>query len=52
MQDLFTMVMLVDMSEAENKFADISNELSAVGEELGVEVKIQHEEIFRSMHRI
>lgn len=52
MQDLFTMVMLVDMAEAENKFADISNKLAEIGEELGVEVKIQHEEIFRSMHRI
>ncbi|MBQ2891254.1 MAG: ACT domain-containing protein [Clostridia bacterium] len=52
MQDLFTMVMLVDVSEAENKFAVISDKLSAIGEELGVEVKIQHEEIFRSMHRI
>ncbi len=52
MQDLFTMVMLVDMAEAENKFADISNELTKIGEELGVEIKIQHEEIFRSMHRI
>ncbi len=52
MQDLFTMVMLVDMSDAKNKFTDVSDKLSEIGEELGVEVKIQHEDIFRSMHRI
>ena len=52
MQDLFTMVMLVDVAEAKSRFAEISNELSAIGEEIGVEIKIQHEEIFRSMHRI
>ncbi|MBR2916910.1 MAG: ACT domain-containing protein [Clostridia bacterium] len=52
MQDLFTMVMLVDMTDAENKFSDISKKLDEIGGELGVEVKIQHEEIFRSMHRI
>ncbi len=52
MQDIFTMVMLVDMSDAENKFANVSKELEKIGNDLGVEIKIQHEEIFRSMHRI
>ena len=52
MQDLFTMVMYVDMSDAENKFAEVSKELSAIGEELGLEIRIQHEAIFKSMHRI
>ena len=52
MQELFTMVMYVDMSDAENKFAEVSKELSAIGEELGLEIRIQHEVIFKSMHRI
>lgn len=52
MQELFTMVMYVDMSDAENNFAHVSKELSAIGDELGLEIRIQHEEIFRSMHRI
>lgn len=52
MQDLFTMVMSVDMSEAENKFTQVSKELSEIGDELGLEIRIQHEAIFRSMHRI
>ena len=52
MQDLFTMVMYVDMSDSGNNFAQVSKELSAIGEELGLEIRLQHEEIFRSMHRI
>ena len=52
MQDLFTMFMSVDMSDAENKFTQVSQELSEIGDELGLEIRIQHEAIFRSMHRI
>ena len=52
MKDLFTMVMSVDMSDAENNFAAVSKELSQIGEEMGLEIRIQHEDIFRSMHRI
>lgn len=52
MQDIFTMVMLVDTTDAEAKFANVSSELEKIGEELGVEIRIQHEDIFRSMHRI
>ena len=52
MQDIFTMVMLVDLAEAESKFAKVSAELATLGEELGLEIKIQHEDIFRSMHSI
>ncbi len=52
MQDIFTMVMLVDMAEAQSKFTSVSDALAKIGEELGVEIKIQHDEIFRSMHRI
>lgn len=52
MQDIFTMVMLVDLAETESKFAKVSAELSNLGEELGLEIRIQHEDIFRSMHRI
>lgn len=52
MQDIFTMVMLVDTTEADSKFAKVSEELSNLGQELGLEIRIQHEDIFRSMHRI
>lgn len=52
MQDIFTMVMLVDLAESESKFASVSDELSKIGGEIGVEIRIQHEDIFRSMHRL
>ena len=52
MQDYFTMIMLVDLSEANADFATISKSLSELGQELGVEIRIQNEQVFTSMHRI
>jgi ACT domain-containing protein len=52
MQDVFTMIMLVDISRAAVSFADLSDKLDAKGRELGLSVRIQHEDIFSSMHRI
>lgn len=52
MQGLFTMMMLVDVSQAAISFADISGRLDEKGRELGLSIRIQHEDIFNSMHRI
>lgn len=52
MDNLFTMIMLVDMSGCGASFADVSDRLRLCGEKLGVEIRIQKEEIFDSMHRI
>ena len=52
MQDIFTMIMLVDIKEAKASFAEVSTLLDALGEELGVKITIQHEDIFNSMHRV
>ena len=52
MDKIFTMVMLVDLKEANTPFAEISKALDATGQELGVSIRIQHEDIFNSMHRI
>lgn len=48
----FNMMMIVDMNEAEKEFADIASELGQIGEEIGVVVHCQREDIFSSMHRI
>ena len=48
----FNMVMVVDITEAKDAFAEAAEKLQAVGEELGLEIKIQHTEIFDAMHRI
>lgn len=52
MQDVFTMIMLTDVSNAKVTFNVLSDTLEAKGNELGLYVKIQHEDIFNSMHRI
>ena len=52
MDDMFVMIMLVDCSGSVIPFSELSSRLEKKGAELGVQVKIQHEEIFQSMHRI
>ena len=52
MQDVFTMIMLVDLSKSSKKVAEISEELGECGDELGVSISIKHEDLFNSMHRI
>ncbi|HIP16030.1 MAG TPA: ACT domain-containing protein [Methanothermococcus okinawensis] len=52
MEDLFTMIMLVDISKSKSEFEELIKELHAVGEEMGVKVIVQHENIFKYMHRI
>ena len=48
----FNMMMIVDMANATACFAEISDQLDALGEEIGVTIKWQKEEIFEMMHRI
>ena len=49
---IVTMVMLVDVSSTKLDFGELSDKLAGLGKELGVEIRIQHEDIFNSMHRI
>ncbi len=51
-QDYFNMMMITDMKNAAKQFAEIADDLQALGEEIGVIIKCQREEIFDSMHRI
>jgi ACT domain-containing protein len=51
-QDYFNMMMIVDMNEATQTFGEICDELSEVGEKIGVLIKCQREDIFDKMHRI
>ena len=52
MQDIFTMMMLVDIKEASVSIDEISKKLESLGEEMGLSIRIQHEDVFNSMHRI
>lgn len=51
-QDYFNMMMIVDMNNITKKFGTIADELANLGEEIGVIIKCQQEDIFNSMHRI
>ncbi len=51
-QGYFNMMMIVDTAGASKKSAEISEELRALGMEIGVVIKCQKEEIFDMMHRI
>ncbi len=51
MENIFTMVMLVETSAASDN-AELLRELEKIGEEIGVDIRMQNEEIFNSMHRI
>lgn len=48
----FNMMMITDASRSEKKLDQISAELSKLGEEIGVVIHAQHEDIFTKMHRI
>lgn len=51
-QDYFHMMMIADISGVEEALEEIANGLEAIGEEIGVTVKCQREDIFTKMHRI
>ena len=52
LQGMFTMMMLVDVENSKTKFVELADILSAEGNKLGVEVRMQLEDIFQAMHRI
>lgn len=52
MEGFFTMTMLVDLTNSVVDFADISDKLTAKGEEMGLSIRIQREDIFDLMHRV
>ena len=52
LQDMFVMVMLVDISAEGCDFNALKKGIHAVGDALGMQVNVMHEDIFNSMHRI
>ena len=46
------MMMIVESEEIIKTFPDMSAELEQIGEEIGVKIQAQHEDIFEMMHRI
>jgi ACT domain-containing protein len=48
----FNMMMIADMGDSQKPFSEISDEMEQLGEQIGVSIKCQREEIFEQMHRI
>ena len=51
LQDYFAMMMLVDVSSS-GSISAVAERLDALGKSVGVNIRIQHEDIFNAMHRI
>ena len=52
MQGYFTMMMVVDVSKANVPLAILCQQMDAKGQELGVSIRVQREDIFEAMHRV
>lgn len=52
MQDYFTMMMLADLSKLKCDFNTLKDILEKKGDEIGLSIRIQREEIFKTMHTI
>ena len=52
LKDIFTMIMLVDISNSTVDFDTLKHNLNKLGEEMGLKIDIQKEDIFRAMHRL
>ncbi len=52
MQNVFTMMMLVDVADATVPFDRLAEEMKLLGESMNLNIQLQHESIFDSMHQI
>ena len=51
-QGYFNMMMIVDMTHSSTELADLQKDMDLIGEQIGVQIKCQREEIFNKMHRV
>lgn len=52
LQEFFAMVLIADMRKSTIDLSTLKETLNALGNELGVKIEAQHEDVFRYMHRI
>lgn len=52
MQELFAMIMLVDISKCNVPFSALVDEFEALGSGMGLKIHTMHEDVFNAMHRI
>ena len=52
LQDMFAMIMLVDIYAINGDFSELVEKMTALGTKLGLSIHTMHEDIFNSMHTI
>ncbi|MEA1997287.1 MAG: ACT domain-containing protein [Gemmatimonadota bacterium] len=52
MQGHFVMIMMVDFSDSPSDLEDLKAAFDKIGQEMGLHIQIQHESLFKTMHRI
>ena len=52
MQGYFTMMMVVEVSECSVPLAELCKAMDAKGQEMGLSIRVQREDIFEAMHRV
>ncbi|EMD17008.1 hypothetical protein HMPREF9943_00786 [Eggerthia catenaformis OT 569 = DSM 20559] len=51
-QGYFNMMMIVDTSNSDTSFNKLTEQMKILGEDIGVKIRLQHENIFEKMHRL
>ena len=52
LQGVFTMTMLIDLGDADVVFSELQDEFTTLSQELGVQITMQREEVFKFMYRL
>lgn len=52
MQDIFCMIMMLDISALGCELSELVYQMNALGEKSGLSIHVMHEDVFNSMHRI
>ena len=52
LQDMFAMIMMVDIAKSTIPFTELVDEMTALGKENGLVIHCMHEDIFNAMHTI
>jgi len=52
MDEFFTMIMIIDITNSPKDFKELQEEMKSVADDLKIKIYLQHEDVFRMMHRL
>ncbi|MBR3290037.1 MAG: ACT domain-containing protein [Clostridia bacterium] len=52
LQDLFAMIMLIDVTESDIPLTQLTDRFEAIGKEMGLSIHVMHEDVFNAMHTV